>query len=359
MKKTGRIFFVILLATALVVCALPVTAGADSTGVCFTAVDDNILDLSLMPIFVGGSPYVPWTVFGSLGVSTSYFDSVNTAMLFVGSNQIMFDLNEGTCYDANGMLYPLSAVSRYGNIYVPAWTGSIFGLSYSYISGIGNGDVVRIKSGSQVLTDSGFIDAAATKMKSMYNAYYGTPEPATTPAEPQDSDKPESDGGSVMLSFAGLPDARLLDTLKNYGVRCCFFLTAEQAQEDGDILRRTFGEGHSLGVYFTTGEELEEGARAIQRAVFMRPTLATGPEDEDALNAARDNGFALYLPEKTVDSKLSDPSVISLSLPTDGTGCNMLIACGENTVKLIGSVLGYMATNKYTPVCLKETDIYQ
>lgn len=359
MKRAGRTFLMILLITALIVCALPVAAGADSTGVCFTAVDDNVLDLSLMPQFIGGSPYVPWTVFGRLGITTTYFDSANSAMLSVGSNQIIFDLNNGTCYDAEGTNYPLSAAIRNGTIYVPAWTGIIFGLTYSYISGIGHGDVVRIKSGANVLSDSDFIDAAATLMSSMCNAYFGPPEtqkPSPSPT-PSESEEPEGDGGDVSVSFIGAPDEELLKVLSDYGAYVCFFLTAEQAEENGDLLRRAFGEGHTLGVYCSTENELDEGCRAIQNAVFVRPTMAVSDDVDSIKDAAEEKGIALYEPQMLYNSSVKDPSVINLSLPGNGTACNILLTCGENTNKLVASVLGYMSANKYTSVCLRETDI--
>ena len=362
MKRVGRTFFLMLLITALIVCAMPIFAGADSTGVYFTAVDDNVLDLSLGPVFIGGSPYVPWTVFGRLGITTSYFDSANSAMLSVGSNQIIFDLNDGTCYDADGVTYPLSAASRNGTIYVPAWTGIIFGLTYSYISGIGYGDVVRIKSGANVLSDSDFIDAAATLMRSMYNAYFGTPEtqkPESPSPSPSESDKPENEGGNVAISFIGIPDEELLKVLSDYGVYACFFLTAEQAEENGDLLRRAFGEGHTLGAYCSTEKELDEACRAIQNAVFVRPTMAASADADAIKAAAEEKGFALYEPQMLYNSSVKDPSVINLSLPGDGKACNILLTCGENTKELVSSVLSYMAANKYTSVCLRETDIYQ
>lgn len=364
MKRVGRTFLMILLITAFIVCALPIFAGADSTGICFTAVDDNVLDLSLRPVFIGGSPYVPWTVFGSLGITTSYFESENVALLSVGSNQIIFNLNEGTCYDPDGTNYPLSASYRNGTIYVPAWTGIIFGLTYSYISGIGYGDVVRIKSGANVLSDSDLIDAAATLMSSMYNAYFGTPtteppKPSSPSPSPSESDKPEDEeGGNVSLSFIGAPDEALLKTLSGYGVYVCFFLTAEQAEENGDLLRRASGEGHTLGVYCSDEEGLDEACAAIQNAAFVRPTLVTSDNADAIRETAGEKGFALYEPQKVYNSGVDDPSVINLSLPTDGTACNILLTCGENTGKLTSSILGYMAANKYTSVCLRETDIY-
>lgn len=351
MKKELKVLITISLAVALVVCMLPGFAGADESGICFTAVDDEVLDLSVRPVFVGGSPYVPWTVFESLGISTAYFESVNVAMLSMGSSQIMFYLNDGTCYDADGNSYPVSATSMNGTVYIPAYTGVIFGLTYSYISGIGYGDVVRIKSGANVLTDSQFIDAAKGVMASMASAYFGTPTPAPTPTE---SEKPEKEGGDVVLSFAGLPDGELLNVLKKYNVKSCFFVNGSEAAGGGDILRRTSGEGHALGVRCDSEDELLEGMDAVQREAFLRPTI--GIVSEAAAEAAEQNGVAMYRAGMTVGSDVTDPSVITLSLPTDGKPSSFLITCGDNTARIMDSVLSYMSVNKYTPVALRETN---
>jgi len=361
LKKTLKILITIFLAVSLAVCMLPGFAGADETGICFTAVDDDVLDLSVRPVFVGGSPYVPWTVFGSLGISTTYFESVNVAMLSVGSNQIMFDLNEGSCYDADGNPYPVSASSMNGTIYIPAYTGVIFGLTYSYISGVGSGDVVRIKSGANVLTDSQFIDAAKNKMASMASAYFGTPAPPATATPtptptPTESEEPEKkEGGDVVLSFAGLPDGGLLDVLNKYNIKTCFFVTAGEAEEGGDILRRASGEGHILGLRCNSGEELLGGMEAVRREAFLRPVIAIF--SDGIAEAAEENCVALYKAGMTVGGDVTDPSVITLSLPTDGKSSSFLITCGDNTAKLMTSVLSYMSSNKYTPVALRETNI--
>jgi len=362
LKKMLKILVTIFLAVTLVVCMLPGFAGADETGICFTAVDDDVLDLSVRPVFVGGSPYVPWTVFGNLGISTTYFDSVNVAMLSMGSSQIMFYLDDGTCYDADGNPYPVSATALNGTVYIPAYTGVIFGLTYSYISGVGAGDVVRIKSGANVLTDSQFIDAAKNKMSSMAIAYFGTPAPATpvvtpTPTPtPTESEEPEKkEGGDVVLSFAGLPDGELLDVLKKYNVKTCFFVTAGEASEGGDILRRASGEGHILGVHCNSEDELIEGMEAVQREAFLRPAISI--YSENVAEAAEQNGVAMYKAGMTVGGDVTDPSVITLSLPTDGKPSSFLVTCGDNTAKMMASVLSYMSANKYTPVALRETNV--
>lgn len=359
MKKTYAGILSLALAVILILGLVPMDAQADSLGVCFTAVNDQVLGLNLMPAFLSDGPYVPWTVFSSLGVSADYFQSQGIAMLYSNSVQIMFDMNEGTCYDSSGITYPISAVNLYGTIYVPARTGAIFGLSYSYIPGIGNGDVIRIKNGAEVLSDSVFIDAAGDTMKSIYASYYGTAEPLPSPSPsiPAESEEPAVEEGEVRLSFAGLPDSELLDLLSEYKAPACFFLTAEEADSDGDIVRRIVGEGHSLGIYAGSEAEIDEARMVIFSQAFIRPFLVTGPDPDVLEDAAGDLALAVYVPTRVIGADTTDPSTISLSLPRDGSASDFLIHCGDGTARLISSVLGYMASTGYTAAALLETTV--
>lgn len=356
MKKTYAGILSLALAIVLVFCLVPMDAQADSLGVCFTAVNDQVLGLNLMPAFLSDGPYVPWTVFGSFGVSADYFQSQGIAMLYSNTIQIMFDMNEGTCYDSGGITYPISAVSLYGTIYVPARTGAIFGLSYSHIPGIGNGDVIRIKNGAEALGDSAFIDAAGEMMKSIYASYYGTADPSPSPSvsPPATSDDPTVDEGEIRLCFAGMPDSELLDLLSEYRVPACFFLTADEADSDGGMVRRIVGEGHSLGIYARNEAEISEARQLIFSQAFFRPFLVTGPDPEALEEAAGEMALALYYPESEIGAEVSDPSVINLRLPIDGSAGDILLHCGDGTAQLISSVLSYMASTGHTAAALRE-----
>lgn len=352
------LIFALLLAVPLSV------AGADSSGVCFTATNDKLQLLSLRTVYVGGMAYVPYTIFSYFGVSANYFSSENVAMLNVGSNQVIFYLNDGTCVDGNGTSYPISATSLNGTVYVPANTGTFFGLSNTLIAGNGNGDVLRIKNGSQSLSDSEFLDAASSLMESRYAEYFGTP--ATTPIPeitptPEPSESQEIDGGDVYLNFIGLPSSKLLDILRNNSVDACFFLTADDAAVDPDLVRRLIGEGNTVGVYCSAepGNSCEKAAEAIQEAAFCRPTIMTTsqPENESHTAYAKSNGFAFYTPSKIITADVKDASAITLSLPKTHSVSDFCFYIGENTEAMLPMILQYLKSNGYEALPLLETSL--
>lgn len=357
MKKILKPLCAVLIVALL--CSLPLSfAGADATGVCFTATNDNLQDLSLRASYVGGAYYVPYTLFTVFGVSANYFPADNVAMLNVGSNQILFYLNDGTCKDGNGNELPLSASFVNGMIYVPAHTGHVFGLLATTITGNGYGDVVRITNGGQVYTNAQFLEGAASMMKSRYEQYFGVASPPPAPT-PEPSESPEIKGGKVYLSFIGLPSAKLLDTLKNYGVSATFFLTAEDAVEDPDLVRRLIGDGNTVGVYCDTDPEdcFEDAAGAIRETAFYSPTLMTSfhPKSEGHSDFAAVNGCAFYSPGRIIEAGTSDASIVNLSLPKNQAISDYCLYTGEDTEYMLPYILQYMSANKYTALPVLET----
>ena len=134
----------------MLLCAFPIKAGADSTGVCFTAVDDKLLELSLSPVYYSGVSYVSARVFAYCGIYYTYFSASDTAQLYTSTRNIFFDIANATAYDENYKYYSASAVMRNGVAYVPvSWMCGYFGLTYSVIPGKGNGDILRIMTGKR------------------------------------------------------------------------------------------------------------------------------------------------------------------------------------------------------------------
>lgn len=186
MKKLTIRKLAFLLAVILLFSGLS-TVSADDIGICFVSTNDKLLELNYTPYFVGGFVYLSYDIFASFGIYFSYFEADNTALLYTNSKQIFFDLSTGQSYDSFFNTYATSAVMKNGQVYVPAaWVCQYFGLTYSYISGNGNGDVVRITNGTAVLNDGEFLKAAASLMRSRYSEYFGVsepmkPSPALTP----------------------------------------------------------------------------------------------------------------------------------------------------------------------------------
>jgi len=263
MKKTVAAILIICLLLGL---AMPASAAT----LCFVAVNDTLLELSAAPYSSGGTTYLPYYVYSYLGVYFNYFPDVSMATLYMDSRQIYFDLVNGNTYDSAGNYYSGSATSYNGTVYVPMSTvDAFFGFGSAYIRGDGYGDVLRITNGAEVLGDDMFLNAAEALMRSRYNAYYSstTPEiPGDPPGEDAPPEPPQEEAVAY-LAFAGLPSAALLEAMDGLGLSACFFITAEEAETDPDLLRRIVCSGHSLGVW-CAGEDLRGEYDRGQELIF-------------------------------------------------------------------------------------------
>lgn len=358
----------LLLALALVAVSLPSTVAADSTGVCFCATNDTLLELSNAAVYSGGGVYVPSRLFSTFGIYYNYFSSNATGMLYNNSKQIFFDANAGNCYDSNGTYYSASAILHNDQIYVPVgWTCRYFGLSYSYITGVGYGDIVRVKSGAEVLTDSQFLDAATSLMRSRYSEAAGgtsvatpTPAPSAAPsAAPTQAGDEKS--GSVTLCFIGMPSTVVLDQLGKYGDRAVFFLTEAEVRNDPDSVRRIYCLGSGLGVYCKSdpSREFPATAAAVFEAAQVTPTLLTSPAAaaKSCADYAAGHGCAFYTQRNAYSASTSSASTITAALEKSSGHTTLTLTSGNGTNRLIDSLLLYLSNKKYTVLPLVETGL--
>lgn len=363
-----RKLFSIFLVCALVATVLPVSVAADNTGVCFIATNDTLLDLGSAAAYSGGDVYVPSRVFSVFGIYYSYFPSNATGLLNNGSKQAYFDLNNDTCSDSYGNYYSAAAIYHNGQVYVPViWTCYYFGLTCSAINGVGYGNIVRIKNGSEVLTDSQFLDAATSLMRSRYNEYTGS---STTPATPTQSPAPitspattdkEGPPGSTTLCFIGLPSSTVLEQLGKYGYKATFFLTADEASASPDTLRRIYAAGNNIGIFCknTPDNECTAAADAVFNAVQVRPTLLTSPSGAAKACAAyaADHGYAYYAQRNAFAETTSSASTVTAQLKEAAGHVTLTFVSGNGTNELISSLLQYLSTQKYTVTPLLETSV--
>ena len=164
---------------------------------------------------------------------------------------------------------------------------------------------MRIKSTDVVLDDVRFIDAAQELINIRLREYTrslssaATTTPDTDPVEPDPPAEPDGVNTAVYLAFrfertAGL--AETLDAMDSGGYSALFFLTPQLLEEEGDLVRRILGTGHSLGVLADgegdTEELLERGRQAVERAAHTRTTLACVPEEERA--ALEEGGWVCW-----------------------------------------------------------------
>ncbi len=358
--------FALLLAAALVLCCAGPALPAEAAGV-FLAVDDTLL--SSAPYVSGGTAYVPYSVLSYFGIYSAYFET-GVISLYTSSLQLNFDLNNGGCQDAAGNSYTASAIYYGGIAYVPVvFCATYFGaFSFSYITS-SYGDVLRLTSGAQVLSDREFINAAASAMGGGSATH--TPTPAPTPSaspSPTPTPTPERDRSdvTVYLSFTGLPSERAAELLRQRDLRCGFFLSAEDIRSDPEQVRALAGQGHTLGVVCgqDAGGDWAEAAQLLFEAAGIWPTmLAPLPEGEAAAAAlAEEWGLALWLPEingETVPPE--DRSLVWYTGQLAGAAGSVGVQVarpepdGEGDAELDYQLLRYLLASGYTLGTVRET----
>ena len=364
-------------------CLIPVTAAP----LYFTAVNDSVSHLTAdtMPFWSGGTLYVPYTVFNArlngigvgLGLDTSYNRNNNTVTIFNLKQMLVFDLNNGTCRDEmTGTPYAARAILRSGKPYVPVNTVcSFFGMEYSYnqLPYITQGYLVRIKGADTALDDATFIDAARRLINDRLRDYTQSLSPAETatpavPANPSGAGgDAEMDGSNVATYLAfRCEDARglssILNSLDASGQYALFFLAPQMIREEGDLVRRMLGTGHSVGILASEGaeEQLEEGRLALEELAHTRTTLAYVP---DGIRAAlEEEGWVcweetlLLEPTDTVSAAGFASTVVN-RLGSRRRTVYLTLEGGDNTARILPALLRQLNSSHYTVAVPMETKL--
>lgn len=354
---------------------------AAAANLYFTGINDSVAPLtsSSMPYWSGGTLYVPYTVFDanqngvgvSLGLYTSYNHRSHIVTIFNLKQMLVFDLERGTCRDdMTGAAYDARAVMRYGKPYVPLYVVcSVFGLEYSYnqLSYISQGYLVRIKSADAVLDDGLFIDRARELINNRLRDYTQSLSPAeTTPTIPvSPSEPPEVDGSNVATYLAfrcesadGL--SAILNTLDGTGQYALFFLAPQVIEEEGGLVRRILGTGHSVGILAWEGEKeaLSRGRLALEELAHTRTTLAYVPDGARA--GLEEQGWVcwketLYLePGDSVGGTAFAGTVLN-RLGTRRRTVYLTLEGSGNTARVLSALLRQLSSNHYTVAVPVET----
>lgn len=298
-----RKLLALLAALALLLCLLPSALGAPQT-LYFTAVNDKVLDCraSTMPVMLGGTIYVPYTIFlsdSNGGVKLDVFggtvDALSMLVLYGPQKDILtFELSTGLTYDASDNYYPNRAIMRNGIIFVPARAVcDYFDLEFSYLNHE-EGALIRIKKpGGYWLSDQAFLSAAGEKLAEQKKEYAqaqqptatATPTPTPAPTSmPTPTPTPQTPGNAtptptpqerakLRLAFRCEQDEpldELLDALDSAGVKAIFFFPVSQLAEQDDAIRRLLANGHKLG-FLTDGSTAQQcAAQARQGNTLLR-----------------------------------------------------------------------------------------
>lgn len=356
---------------------------ASAAELYFTGINDSVAPLTTgsMPCWFGGMLYVPYTVFDanqngvgvSLGLYTSYNRRNQTVTIFNLKHMLVFDQNESTCRDEmTGAVYDGRAIIRNGKPYVPLGVVcSVFGLGYSYsqLSYIAQGYLVRIKSADAVLDDALFIERARELINNRLRDYTQSLSPAettpTTPVNPTGPTEVEGGGVAVYLAFRceradDLP--AILNTLDSTGQYALFFLAPQVIETEGDLVRRILGTGHSVGILAPDGEEevLLRGRLALEELTHTRTTLACVPDGARA--ELEEKGWVcweetLFLePGGTVGGTAFANTVLN-QLGTRRRTVYLTLEGDSDTARILAPLLRQLGSNHYTVAIPMETKL--
>ena len=307
-SKIIRPFLALILGIVLL---LPTPASAAE--LYFTSVNDNLLPLTseTMPVWSGGVLYVPYTVFDGrftgvdLHLYCSYVSGSSTLSITSLKQTLDFDIAKGTARDEKtGTIYSARVILRNGIPYLPPnVVCNFFGLSSSYTV-IPQGYLLRIKSDAVVLSDAKFIDAASDLINRRVKEYTQSLSPPTAP--PSTTTPPSVDDDSptdvrTYLAFCyedAASTTAILDALALNHVYALFFFSPQALQEQGDLVRRILGTGHSIGL-LAEGETadqtqalLEQGNRMLEQIALTRTWVALVGQDKAA--ALQANGWTIW-----------------------------------------------------------------
>lgn len=250
-KKWAAFLLAVLLLCQL---AAPATAAAET--VYYTAVNENVLELSdaTMPFWSGGYLYVPSTIFRklSLGLAPNSIKGNIIAYDMKDRTQyLLFDFNTGTVADGQGNGYYPGALRRNGAIFLPVSVmAKAFDFTYSNMQ-VNHGYLVWVTDGSIGLSDARFAEAATSQLNQRYTDYQKARTPAAdVPATPTEGPGNVT-GKSVYLCMEATSVAateELLDNLSRSGSQAAFFFPPELLEGSDDLLRRMAATGQAVGI---------------------------------------------------------------------------------------------------------------
>jgi len=386
MNRKRRIFPTLLAAALFLGLSLPMPASAAS--LYFTSINDSVTHLTAdtMPCWSGGTLYVPYTVFSaktnginvSLGLDARYNRNNNTVAIFNLKQMLIFDLNSGSCRDdLTGVTYASRAIMRNGKPYVAVnMVCSFFGLEYSYnqLPYINQGYLVRIKGADTVLDDATFIDAAQRVFNDRLRDYTQSLSPAESsnapaPAAPSVPSAPvvvEENDVAAYLAFRcdsaeGL--SSILNSLDATGQYALFFLSPQVIREEGDLVRRILGTGHSVGILARDGDEetLLQGRAALEELAHTRTTLAYVPDSARA--GLEEKGWVcwketlLLEPSDSVGGTAFANNALGRLESRRGTAVYLTLEGGGNTARVLPTLLRQLSSSHYIVAVPVETKL--
>ena len=294
----------LLCALALVLGVFSFTAwGASSSPTVYLlAANDKWCDLpnNALPISVGGTIYVPYTLFDkdSTGVDLGVYygikqDRGTVLSLYSLNGMLTFSISQGVCTNGDGEAMSFWGVMRNNIPYVPARAVcDFFGLQYSYLPTTDRGILIRICSSAASLTNTVFLSAAASSMLDRYNkvlAAQSSPSPTTTatPAAtptPTPSNPPAAGKGNIRVYLAVDASQAENDLTARFpaGVQVLFLFTPDSLVAQSALVRKAVAAGHSIGLIIEGPQEdalaeLERGNQLLSHIARLRTHIVAAP----------------------------------------------------------------------------------
>lgn len=364
MKLRLRRLLCLLLCAVL--CLVCIPSGSAAATTMLTAINDSFLPLSAstMPVRVGGTQYVPYSVFtGTLGVSASYSSADQSLTLSAGATSLLFQLDRGTVYDQNMTSYNTPAYSMNGTVYVPVkLVCGKFGLTYSNISAAA--PILRICNDNASQSDSAFVSSSAATIRRILDNYNGnaaTSKPSTNsqtttttvdPVTGEPVEQPTVKPNTAYLTYLGTPGKNtreILDALASAGISATFFLTTDGTPLDGDLLREIVGRGHAVGFLLLSSAQDMTGKLRAANDVLFRETgtvshLLCISDGSAKLSAAQREGLSaagFRVWDAALDSR-------DHSLGAAQTAQNVIDACGRTSGTVVIRMGHYGSTARAT-----------
>ena len=292
-RRAAAMVVVLIFTLAL----MPQIAGASEDLVLLCINDEIITGISSssMPVRINNNTYIAVKYLLRIKPLKYFYDEdIHILKVYSSGVSIIFDIKNGITYDQEGKIYSYLAEERNGGIFVPIeFICRVFGYAYSQIQS-DYGNVIRINSIASQYTDSQLMEVRRSQMKEIYDSYYWTsaedlgqavkpPSESSIPDAPQDEGEGSEDvSGSaknVYIAICGEINSYtsdILDQLDRYGLKAAFFVSEKGLEQQGELLRRIVCEGHSLGVYASSGEPYEEAERIngiLSSFVFRKTRL--------------------------------------------------------------------------------------
>ena len=321
---TRKRLICLFLAALLLLTLVPVASA--SVDVYFTMVNSNApdtLQAGTMPVVRSGNVYVPGSVLRRLGVSSiQESDTLWLTLVSDTSVYIQFDLSAGTATTSAGGSISATPMSRSGGFFFPIGTtgsarGSVashFGINFQFIQTEPAPTVRLYNTAVGTLSHNAVLRNGELlfDLTARYNAYLGIPSGGgdigtpplppdtpghTPPGGPTEPEDPTAPLGPVSLSFVGLSQetGALLDALRLTRIPAGFFVTAEDALNHPDLIRRLHGEGHQVGIFLTTDAEAEyHAASEVLFEVARLRTVLVAARTWDVARDAYDLGLVVF-----------------------------------------------------------------